>query len=51
MVQYFLDRRDRLGFKLRATILGQVQRGSAPTFFDRLVAIRLGAAIEELDLE
>jgi len=39
----------RLGFELRATILGHVQRGGTPTAFDRLLATRLGvAAIETL---
>jgi 6-phosphofructokinase 1 len=33
-----------LGFSLRATILGHVQRGGAPTAFDRLLATRVGAA-------
>ena len=35
---------DNLGFSLRATILGHVQRGGAPTAFDRLLATRVGAA-------
>ena len=39
-----------LGFELRATVLGHVQRGSAPGAFDRLLATRLGAgAVERLD--
>ena len=33
-----------LGFYIRTTILGHVQRGGAPTAFDRLLATRLGAA-------
>lgn len=38
-----------LGFDLRATTLGHVQRGGAPGAFDRLLASRLGAAaIEQL---
>lgn len=36
--------RGRLGFDLRVTILGHVQRGGAPGAFDRLLATRLGAA-------
>lgn len=41
--------RPELGFSLRATILGHVQRGGAPTAFDRLLATRLGiAAIDQL---
>ncbi|MGI2335588.1 MAG: 6-phosphofructokinase [Dehalogenimonas sp.] len=39
-----------LGFSLRATILGHVQRGGAPTAFDRLLATRTGAAaVNELE--
>ena len=33
----------RRGFSLRATILGHVQRGAAPTGADRLLGSRLGA--------
>jgi 6-phosphofructokinase 1 len=41
---YFLEHRDRLRFELRVTKLGHVQRGGAPTAFDRILATRLGAA-------
>ncbi|NVB38483.1 6-phosphofructokinase [Pseudenhygromyxa sp. WMMC2535] len=34
---------ERIGFELRATILGHVQRGGAPTVFDRLLGARFGA--------
>ncbi|HEX9531562.1 MAG TPA: 6-phosphofructokinase [bacterium] len=44
LIAYFHARRDRLGYEIRATILGHVQRGGAPTAFDRLLATRLGAA-------
>jgi 6-phosphofructokinase 1 len=44
LLQYFAQHRDRLGFELRATTLGHVQRGGAPGAFDRLLATRLGAA-------
>jgi 6-phosphofructokinase 1 len=38
-----------LGFELRATVLGHVQRGAAPGAFDRLLGSRLGAgAVERL---
>lgn len=44
---YFAANRERLGFQIRATTLGHVQRGGTPTAFDRLLATRLGhAAIE-----
>jgi 6-phosphofructokinase 1 len=41
---YFAEHRDRLRFELRVTKLGHVQRGGAPTAFDRILATRLGAA-------
>jgi len=47
LVQYFRDHRDRFGFEPRLTVLGHVQRGGTPTFADRLLATRLGAAAVE----
>jgi 6-phosphofructokinase 1 len=44
LASYFSRHRERLGFELRATTLGHVQRGGAPGAFDRLLATRLGAA-------
>ncbi len=44
LVAYFNEHKERLGFDLRATILGHVQRGGAPGAFDRILATRLGAA-------
>lgn len=44
LLQYFKVHRERLGFELRATTLGHVQRGGAPGAYDRLLATRLGAA-------
>jgi 6-phosphofructokinase 1 len=47
--QYFREHHERLGFELRVTKLGHVQRGGAPGAFDRLLATRFGvAAIEQL---
>ncbi|PJF42264.1 MAG: 6-phosphofructokinase [Phototrophicales bacterium] len=40
---YFHEKYESLGFGLRATILGHVQRGGDPTIYDRLLASRLGA--------
>lgn len=38
-----------LGFEIRITILGHVQRGGSPSAFDRLLATRMGvAALERL---
>jgi 6-phosphofructokinase 1 len=36
--------RDALGVELRVSVLGHIQRGGAPTAFDRVLASRLGAA-------
>jgi 6-phosphofructokinase 1 len=47
MSLYFQEHKERLGFELRLTILGHVQRGGAPGAFDRLLATRLGAAATE----
>lgn len=47
MARYFEENRERLGFDLRVTILGHVQRGGAPSAFDRLLGTRLGAAATE----
>lgn len=44
LMQYFNKNMERLGFELRVTILGHVQRGGSPGAFDRLLASRLGAA-------
>lgn len=44
LVGYFKDHKESLGFELRATTLGHVQRGGAPGAFDRLLASRLGAS-------
>lgn len=44
LARYFQEHRERLGFELRVTTLGHVQRGGAPGAFDRLLATRLGAA-------
>ncbi len=49
LMKYFKQNRTRLGFDLRVTTLGHVQRGGTPTAFDRLLATRLGAgAVESL---
>lgn len=44
LAEYFRANEKRLGFELRVTILGHVQRGGAPGAADRLLATRLGAA-------
>jgi 6-phosphofructokinase 1 len=47
LVRFFKEHRARLGFDLRVTTLGHVQRGGAPGAFDRLLATRLGAGATE----
>jgi 6-phosphofructokinase 1 len=47
LAQYFHENRERLGFDLRTTTLGHVQRGGHPGAFDRILATRLGAAATE----
>lgn len=47
LASYFKLNRERLGFDLRVTILGHVQRGGAPGIFDRLLGTRFGAAATE----
>jgi 6-phosphofructokinase 1 len=42
--RYFREHSHRLGFDIRVTTLGHVQRGGSPGAFDRLLATRLGAA-------
>jgi 6-phosphofructokinase 1 len=44
MQEYFNEHRERLGFDLRTSILGHIQRGGIPSAFDRILASRLGAA-------
>jgi 6-phosphofructokinase 1 len=49
VADYFVTHEAQIGFDLRVTILGHVQRGGIPTSFDRLMATRFGAAaIEQL---
>lgn len=48
--QYFTEHRERLGFDLRMTIIGHVQRGGVPSASDRIMATRLGtAAVDQID--
>jgi 6-phosphofructokinase 1 len=44
VVGYLNERREELGFEVRVTVLGHIQRGGSPSAFDRLLATRLGAA-------
>ena len=50
--RYFREHQQRLGFELRITTLGHIQRGGTPGVFDRMIATRLGAAaVEQLRLD
>ncbi len=44
LTDYFRQHESFVGFDLRVTTLGHVQRGGAPGAFDRLLATRFGAA-------
>ncbi len=49
MADYFKENKQAIGFDLRTTRLGHVQRGGMPLVSDRILATRLGAAaVEEL---
>ncbi|NLG69803.1 MAG: 6-phosphofructokinase [Firmicutes bacterium] len=51
MAEHFRERRDEVGFELRMTVLGHVQRGGTPTAFDRLLGTRAGAMAVKLLVE
>jgi 6-phosphofructokinase 1 len=38
----YLSKNPNIGFEIRLTILGHIQRGGSPTAFDRLLATRMG---------
>ncbi len=49
LMTYFKEHKSQIGWDVRATTLGHVQRGGIPTAYDRLLATRLGAgAVEAL---
>lgn len=49
LARYFQEHNERLGFELRVTRIGHVQRGGAPGAFDRLLGTRLAAmAVEQI---
>jgi 6-phosphofructokinase 1 len=41
--KYLQSLRDKIGFEIRLTTLGHIQRGGTPGAFDRILATRLGA--------
>ena len=44
LMKYFSVHQERLGFELRVTKLGHIQRGGAPGAFDRMLGTLLGVA-------
>ncbi len=43
VAEYLRSRKEELGFDVRVTVLGHVQRGGRPSGFDRLLGTRMGA--------
>jgi 6-phosphofructokinase 1 len=50
LVSYFDAHHERLGFELRVTRLGHIQRGGSPGAFDRMLGTLLGVAAVDLAL-
>jgi 6-phosphofructokinase 1 len=49
VADYLISCKEDLGFDVRVTVLGHVQRGGRPTVFDRILATRMGAyAVNQL---
>lgn len=48
MKEYFQAHKDEIGYGLRVTILGHVQRGGVPNNFDRILATRFGTAAVQM---
>ncbi len=51
LLRYFQQHQDRLGFELRVTKLGHIQRGGTPGVFDRMLGTLLGTAAVDAALE
>lgn len=50
LTEYFKVNRERLGFSVRSTILGHVQRGGEPTAADRVLGSKFGlGAVEAIE--
>jgi len=47
LARYFSEHGERLGFELRVSRLGHIQRGATPGAFDRMLATSLGVAAAE----
>jgi 6-phosphofructokinase 1 len=48
LMEYFKEHHEEIGFELRATKLGHVQRGGIPTVADRILGTRLAAHAVEV---
>jgi 6-phosphofructokinase 1 len=48
IAEYLAERRQETGFGVRLSILGHIQRGGAPSAYDRYLGTRLGARAVEL---
>lgn len=51
LVRYFHEHQARLGFELRMTKLGHIQRGGAPGVFDRMLGTLFGVAAVDAAVE
>jgi 6-phosphofructokinase 1 len=51
LMRYFQQHQDRLGFELRVTKLGHIQRGGAPGLYDRMLGTLFGAAAVDAAVE
>ena len=51
LMRYFQQHQDRLGFELRVTKLGHIQRGGTPGVFDRMLGTLFGTAAVDAALE
>jgi 6-phosphofructokinase 1 len=51
VLKYLEEHKEELGFSMRVTVLGHVQRGGRPSAYDRILGTRLGAGATEGLLE
>jgi 6-phosphofructokinase len=48
VIDYLAEQKEELGFSMRVTVLGHVQRGGSPTSLDRVLAAALGVYAVDL---
>jgi len=51
VIDYLAEQKEELGFSMRVTVLGHVQRGGSPSAYDRILATRLGCGASEALLD